>query len=436
MDINLLHPLVADSLDLGVPLLQSSNLGISLTMGGHLLGSTVGGIKNLSVSEAGLVKGRHLLVQSLGLIEVRWLGKTLSCGLLSPSQPGRVFLDSGPVLGPELDIVGVLVALNLGVSSEAGNVVSDPLQLILEGLSVGINTCSLRKKGSLSCSTAPQDFELCSNVLLQIHGPGHTVLGEHSSRGFLDVLQLSSGSVLPSVNCLQGVVKVNEGSAEVLDNFNGVLEASSNLELGFNSLDLLVHKLLLVFGESDGHASEVVIDALEKSRDGVVALVVQVLSLLHVGEGILKVVPLLDQLDLCLSNLKLSGDGLVVLSVANPGLLGVREQLQPILRLLLGVIPALLDPLDIALKELGLVGMLQDNLTLGNEINNNILLGIKLDKGLLLPLNELIDILHAGGSDVTGGREHDAVEELNMGLQLITVGVALPVQIDHDRGLL
>merc|ERR1719331_2493363 len=397
-------------------------------MGGHLLGSTVGGIKNLGVSEAGLVEGRHLLVQSLDLIEIRWLGKTLSCGLLSPSQPGRVFLDSGPVLGPELDIVGVLVTLNLGVSSQAGDVVSDPLQLILEGLSVGINTCSLREKSSLSCSTALQDFELCSNVLLQIHGPGHTVLGEHGSRGFLDVLQLSSGSILPAVNCLQGVVKVNEGSAEVLNNFNGVLEASGNLELDFNGLNLLVHNLLLVLREGDGHASEVVIDALEKSRDGVVALVVQVLSLLHVGEGILKVVPLLDHLDLCLSNLKLSGDGFVVLTIATPGLLGVLEQLQPILCLLLGVIPALLDPLDIALKELRFVGMLQDNLTLGNEINNNVLLGIKLDKGLLLPLNELINILHTGGSNVTGGREHDAVEELNMGLQLVTVGVALPVQ--------
>merc|ERR1712130_353486 len=98
---------------------------------------------------------------------------------------------------------------------------------------------------------------------------------------------------------------------------------------------------------------------------------------------------ILDQLDLLLGNLKLSGDGLVVLSIANPGLLGVLEKLQPILGLLLGVIPALLDSLDIALKELGLVGMLQDNLTLGNEINNDVLLGIKLDKGLLLPLNEL-----------------------------------------------
>merc|ERR1719427_1392308 len=269
------------------------NLGISLTMGGHLLGSTVGGIKNLGVSEAGLVEGTHLLVQSLDLIEIGRLGKTLSCGLLSPSQPGRVFLDSGPVLGPVLDIVGVLVALNLGVSSQLGDVVSDPVQLILEGLGVLVNPVSLGKKSSLSCSTTLKDLELCSNVLLQVHGPGPTVLGEHGSGGFLDVLQLSGGSFLPSVNSLQGVVKVNKGSAEVLNNFNSVLEASSNLELGFNSLDLLVHKLLLVFGEGDGHASEVVIDALEKSTDCVVALVVQVLPLLHVGEGILKVVPLL-----------------------------------------------------------------------------------------------------------------------------------------------
>merc|ERR1719442_268537 len=134
---------------------------------------------------------------------------------------------------------------------------ASPVQLILEGLGVLVNTISLGKKSSLSCSTAPQDFELSSNVLLQIHGPGNTVLGEHGSRGFLDVLQLSSGSVLPSVNCLQGVVKVNEGSAEIFNNGNGVLEASDNLELGINGLDLLVENLLLVFGEGDGHASEV-----------------------------------------------------------------------------------------------------------------------------------------------------------------------------------
>ena len=78
-------------------------------------------------------------MQGLDLVEVGGLGQTLSGGLLGTSQPGRVLLDSGPVLGPELDIVGVLVALNLGVSSKLGDVVSDPVQLVLEGLSVLVN---------------------------------------------------------------------------------------------------------------------------------------------------------------------------------------------------------------------------------------------------------------------------------------------------------
>ena len=138
-NIDLLHPLITDSLDLVVPLLKSSNLGISLSVCGHLLGSTVGGIKDLGVSKAGLVESGHLLVQSLDLVEVRWLGETLSSGLLSSGQPRRVLLDSGPVLSPELDIVGVLVALNLGVSGQLGDVVGDSVQLILEGLGVLVN---------------------------------------------------------------------------------------------------------------------------------------------------------------------------------------------------------------------------------------------------------------------------------------------------------
>merc|ERR1719331_658018 len=189
-NIDLLDPLIADSLDLVVPLLKSSNLGISLSVCGHLLGSTVGGIKDLGVSKAGLIEGGHLLVQSLDLIEVRWLGETLSSGLLSSGQPGRVLLDSGPVLSPELDIVGVLVTLNLSVSGQLGDIVGDPVQLILEGLGVLVNLVTLGKKSSLSGSAALKDLELSSNVLLQIHGPGHTILGEHSSRSFLDVLQL------------------------------------------------------------------------------------------------------------------------------------------------------------------------------------------------------------------------------------------------------
>merc|ERR1719494_826726 len=233
---------------------------------------------------------------------------------------------------------------------------------------MGINSRSLRKKSKLSGSTSLEDLKLGGNVLLQIHGPGHTILREHSTRGLLYVLQLGGGSVLPAVNSLQGVVKVDEGGAEVLNDLDGVLETANNLKLSLNSLDLLVNNLLLVLGKGDGHASEVVVDGLEESAD---ALVAKVLPLLHVSKGCLKVVHLLHLLDLLLGSLELRGNSLVVLSIANPGLLGVLEQLQSVLGLLLGVIPAFLDPLDIALKELGLVRVFQDNLTLGNEINNN-----------------------------------------------------------------
>merc|ERR1719494_1007180 len=182
---------------------------------------------------------------------------------------------------------------------------------------MGINSRSLRKKSSLGLSALLQNLELGGNVLQQIHGPGHTILREHSTRGLLDVLQLGGGSVLPAVNSLQGVVKVDEGGAEVLNNLDGVLETPNNLKLSLNSLDLLVNNLLLVLGKGDGHAGEVVVDGLEESADGVVALVVQLLPLLQVGEGILEVVPLLHLLDLLLGNLKLRSNGLVVLSVAN-----------------------------------------------------------------------------------------------------------------------
>jgi hypothetical protein len=58
--------------------------------------------------------------------------------------------------------------------------------------------------------------------------------------------------------------------------------------------------------------------------------------------------------------------------------------------------------------------------------------GLQLVEGLLLSLDQLLDVLDAAGSDVAGGAEHDAVQELDVGLQLVAVGVALPVQVDLD----
>merc|ERR1719412_2135925 len=417
-------------------LLGSSVCSISLSMSGHLLGSSVCSIKNLSVGKAGLVEGRNLLMKGLDLVQICRLGKTLSSGLLSTSQPGRVLLDSSPVLSPELDIVGVLVALNLGVCSQLGNIVCDPLQLILEGLGVGIHLVSLGKKSKLGGSSFSKNRTLGGNILLEVHGPGYTILREHGAGSLLDVLKLSSGSILPAINGLKAVVEGSKISNKLFNDSNGFLEATNNLKLDLNSCNLLANQLLLVLRKGDGHAGEVIIDSLEEATDGGVALIKQVLPLLQVRDSIIKSIPLLHLLDLLLSNLKLCSNGLIVLSIADPGLLGVHKELQSIRGLLLGIIPTLLNPLDITLKELGFVRVLKDDLALSNEVHNNIPLAIKLNQGLLLPLNELIHILDTGWGDVTGGGKHDTIQELNMGLQLITIGVALPVEIHHERSLL
>ena len=82
-----------------------------------------------------------------------------------------------------------------------------------------------------------------------------------------------------------------------------------------------------------------------------------------------------------------------------------------------------------------LLRVVQESLALGNELIDNVLLSLKLAEGLLLPLNELINVLNAAGSNLPGGAEHDSIQELNVGSQLITVSVAFPVQVNLDLGL-
>merc|ERR1719468_1272219 len=233
-----------------------------------------------------------------------------------------------------------------------------------------------------------------------------------------------------------GVIEGGEVVDKVDNDLDGVLESSQNLELLLNSLDLLLEDLLLVLGDGDGHSVVMAVYRVEKAIDGIISFFEDILSLGEVSVGGIKVEDLLDLLDLLLSNVKLIGNGLTVLSIANEGLLGLGKELQSVLGLLLGVFPSVLDSLDISLEELGLVRVLEDDLTLGNEVCDNVPLGVQLGEGLLLSLNELINILKTRGSDVSGGGEHDSVKELNMGLELITIGVALPVEVHHDGSLL
>merc|ERR1712168_527129 len=433
--VDLLGPFVRDGLDLVVSLLEGSDLLVSLVVSGHLLGSSISSIQDLEVGVAALGEGGDLVVQSLDLIEVGGLGETLSARGLRAGQPGVELLDSSSVLSPEFDILGVLVALSLGLGLEVSDVLGDSVELILEVLSVLGNLVTLGKEFLLSGSVLDKNFHLGSNVFLEVHGSGNSVLREHASTLVSDIIKFSSGSILPAVNGSEGSIESRELVAELLKLVNLLLESASNLKLLANSLDFLLNNLLLVLREGDAHALEVAVDAGEQGIDGVVVSVEDILSLLEVIKGRLEVEPFLDLLHLILSLVKFRGNALIVLSISNPGILGFLEELESVLSLLLGVIPSNFDTLDMSLKELGFVGVLKNLLAFVNGISDDTSLGLKLNKRLLLSLNELINILNTGRSDVSGGGHHDSIKEFNMGLQLITIGIAFPVQINHNLGL-
>merc|ERR1719481_347008 len=427
--VDLLDPIVRGGLDLVISLLESSNLSISLSMGGHLLGSSLSSSKNLLVADSGLVKVEDLVIQSLDLVKVRWLSKTFTRGLFSIHKPGGKLLDSCSVLSPELDIIGVLVALNLGGGLEISDVLGDAGKLIFPGLGISRDLIPLGQDSLFSCSQVLDDLNLGGNIFLEVHGPGDPVFRKHGARGRLDVIKLSSGSQHPGVHGLQGALKSLEGGNELLDLANSGLEAS-------NSLNFLCENLLLVLGDGERHAGEVVIDGVEETSDGVIALLEETLPLSKISSSSFKGKVLLNLLDFLFSNFKFSGNSFTILSIADPSFLGVIEELKPLLGLQLGFLPSIGDSLDMTLKEFGFVGVFKDDLTLSNEVSHNGPLGVKLGEGLLLPLNQLIDILDTGWSNLTSGRQHDSVKEFNMGLQLVTIGIALPVQINHNGSLL
>merc|ERR1739844_738234 len=61
-DLELLDPGVRDTLDLDITLLETSNLSISLSMGGHLLGSTISRLKDLEEVDTVLFKCLNLVI--------------------------------------------------------------------------------------------------------------------------------------------------------------------------------------------------------------------------------------------------------------------------------------------------------------------------------------------------------------------------------------
>ena len=78
----------------------------------------------------------HVVVCWLYLIEIGGLGETLGAGTLGLGEPGSELLQPGPVLGPVLDVLGIAVALLLGLGLQVRNVLGDPVQLVLVVLGV------------------------------------------------------------------------------------------------------------------------------------------------------------------------------------------------------------------------------------------------------------------------------------------------------------
>ena len=82
-----------------------------------------------------------------------------------------------------------------------------------------------------------------------------------------------------------------------------------------------------------------------------------------------------------------------------------------------------------------LLWVLKEYFALSDEVFDNAPFGLHLRKRLLLSLNQLFNILNAAGSNVTGRAEHDSIQELNIGFQLVTISITFPVEINFDLGL-
>ena len=69
-DFTLLDPGLRDSLDLVKSFFECFNLIVSLSVGGHLEGSSLSSLENLQIVDTGLVKGVNLVIKSLDFIKI------------------------------------------------------------------------------------------------------------------------------------------------------------------------------------------------------------------------------------------------------------------------------------------------------------------------------------------------------------------------------
>ena len=69
-NLTLLDPGLRDSLDLVKSFFECFNLIVSLSVCGHLEGSSLSSLENLQIVDTGLVKGVHLVIKSLDFIKI------------------------------------------------------------------------------------------------------------------------------------------------------------------------------------------------------------------------------------------------------------------------------------------------------------------------------------------------------------------------------
>merc|ERR1719507_2610166 len=122
-------------------------------------------------------------------------------------------------------------------------------------------------------------------------------------------------------------------------------------------------------------------------------------------------------------------------TIAFPCSLGVIQKGKPGSGFFFSLIPTLFNAANMACQEFRFVWVLKKYFALRDEVFDNVPFGLHLRKRLLLSLNQLFNILNAAGSNVTGRAEHDSIQELNIGFQLVTISITFPVEINFDLGL-
>ena len=98
------------------------------------------------------------------------------------------------------------------------------ISLVKKCIIISKTIFTLWQEFKLCGSSSFDDFKFGSDVFLEVHCPGNTVLRGHLVGRVLDVLKLLSGQHHPVVDALQGSVKVLERGAEIINDLDLLLK--------------------------------------------------------------------------------------------------------------------------------------------------------------------------------------------------------------------